>query len=328
MLLGLGAVACGGDDDADSGGDAAPAEESVLIGWSSYPADAPVIGDAIGGAKTAAKELGVEVDFALKPDANGQASDIDTLLAKGVDVLAIDPNDSNAIGPSVRKANEAGVPVVMWVGDNLGGGETETLISNDEEAGGHQIASWGFEKLGGSGEVGLVQGTKAHQAGALREEGFRRALKEYPDIELVAYGEADFQRDQANTLAADFLVKEPNVEMIFGFTDEMAKGIFSAVEAGNSDARVVGLNGDCETLESIWKGGITATLYQGWRDIGRQVVETSTAVARGEKVEAKIIMPAFVMDKAAMQEVVDGTYPDATEALTTDVKRAVASECG
>ncbi len=300
------------------------AAQDVTIGWTSYPADIPVIADAIDGGRDEAAKLGVKIEFALSAGAAAQANAVDNLLALGVDVIAIDPEDSNAIGPSVKKANEAGVPVVMWIGDNLGGGNTISLISSDEELGGYTIAKWGFEKLGGKGKIALVQGAKAHQAGLLRENGFRRAMEEFPGIEMVAYGEANWMRDRANTLAADFLTRDPDVKFIFALSDAMAKGVFAAAKLAGAVPMITGYNGDCETLNSVWSGNITATLYQGWRDIGAQVIRTSIDVANKKSVSEKIIMPTFVVDKVAMDDIIAGTYPDATDGLVADVKRAVA----
>jgi ABC-type sugar transport system substrate-binding protein len=238
-------------------------------------------------------------------------------------VIAIDPEDSKAIGPSVKKANEAGVPVVMWIGDNLGGGETETLISSDEEQGGYTIAKWGFEQLGGKGKVALVQGAKAHQAGQLRENGFRRALEEYPEIELVGYGEANWMRDRANALAADLFTRDPEIEFVVALSDAMAKGVYTAANLAGLQPKITGYNGDCETLNSVWTDKITATLYQGWRDIGAQVVRTSLDIAQGKDVPEKIVMPTFVIDNSAMERIQAGTYEGATEGLVADVERAI-----
>lgn len=298
------------------------AQKPLVIGWTSYPADAPVIGLAIDGAKTRANQTGVKIEFALAAGAAAQATAVENLLAKGIDVLAIDPEDSTAIGPSVKLANQRGVPVIMWIGDNLGGGRTVTLISSDEQRGGYAIANWGFRKLGGKGKVALIQGTKAHQAGLLRETGFRAALQKFPGVDLAAYGEANWQRDKANTLATDMLTKNPDLQMIFGFTDEMAKGIFAATKAQGKKPMVLGYNGDCETLGSIWKGQITATLYQGWREIGVKIVDTAIKVGKKQPVPKKIVMPVAVMDKAAMRSVSNGTYKGATPSLKKSVSDA------
>lgn len=297
--------------------------EDVTIGWTSYPADIPVIADAIDGGKDEAERLGVNLEFALSAGAVAQANAVDNLLALGVDVIAINPEDSRAIGPSVKKANAAGVPVVMWIGDNLGEGETVSLISSDEELGGYTIAKWGFERLGGKGRIALVQGTKAHQAGLLRENGFRRAMEEFPGIEMAAYGEANWQRDRANVLAADMLTRDPDTDFIFALSDAMAKGVYSAAKLAGATPMITGYNGDCETLNSVWEGRITATLYQGWRDIGTQVIRTSADVVKGVEVDKVIIMPTFVVDRSAMEQISAGSHGGATPGLAADVERAI-----
>lgn len=300
-------------------------QDRIRIGWTSYPADLSVIADAIEGGRAAAEELGVELEFALAAGAVAQANAVDNLLAAGIDVLAINPEDSHAIGPSVRKANELGVPVVMWIGDNLGGGETVTLISSDEEEGGYVISQWAMERVGGDGRIALVQGTKAHQAGLLRENGFQRALKEFPAIELAAYGEGNWMRDRANAVASDMLTREPELEIIIALSDDMAAGVHAAAAAAGADVLVTGYNGSCEVLKSIWDGRIEATLYQGWRDIGAEVVETSVAIARGEEVPERIVMPIFVVDRALMEEALaTGPGERFTDGLVTDVERAAA----
>jgi ABC-type sugar transport system substrate-binding protein len=267
--------------------------------------------------------MGVDLKVALSAGAAAQANAMDNLIALGVDVIGIDPEDSKAIGPSVKKANAAGIPVIMFIGDDLGGGKTVTLISSDEELGGYSIAKWAFQKIGGTGKVALVQGTKAHQAGMLRENGFRRAMKEFPGIDLAAYGEANWMDDKANTLAADMLTKDPDLKLIIALSDAMAKGVATAAKVAGATPVITGYNGDCETLSKVWTGQITATLYQGWRDIGGQVVRTGADVVAGKSVPPKIVMPTFVIDKDAMTKIEGGAATDTTPGLVSDVKRAV-----
>src|SRR5688572_9791278 len=83
-----------------SWGGASVSAQDVTVGWTSYPADIPVIADAIEGGKAEAEKLGVRLEFALSAGAAAQANAVDNLLALGVDVIAIDPEDSKAIGPS------------------------------------------------------------------------------------------------------------------------------------------------------------------------------------------------------------------------------------
>jgi ABC-type sugar transport system substrate-binding protein len=297
----------------------------VRIGWTSYPADIPVIADAIDGAKNMGKEMGVKVEFALSAGAAAQANAMDNLIALGVNIIAIDPEDSKAIGPSIKKANEANIPVIMFIGDNLGGGQTVTLISSDEEAGGYGIAKWAFTKIGGEGKVALIQGAKAHQAGLLRENGFNRALKEFPKIKVVGYGEANWMTDKANALAADILTKDPDIKLIVALSDAMAKGTAAAAKVAGLHPAITGYNGDCETLNKVWTGELTATLYQGWRDIGAKVVKTGVEIAQGRTVDKKIVMPTFVVDKPAMEKISGGSTEGVTTGLIADVKHAIGN---
>jgi len=297
--------------------------EDITIGWTSYPADLPVIADAIDGARNTGKEMGVNVEFALSAGAAAQANAMDNLIALGVDVIAIDPEDSKAIGPSIKKANEAKIPVIMFIGDNLGGGETATLISSDEEAGGYNIAKWAFTKIGGEGKVALIQGAKAHQAGLLRETGFNTALKEFPKIQVVAYGEANWQTDKANALAADMLTQNPDLKLIVALSDAMAKGTAAAAKVSGLSPAITGYNGDCEMLNKVWNGELTATLYQGWRDIGAQVVKTGVEIAKGGTVDKKIVMPTYVVDKELMEKIKGGSTDGVTAGLVNDVTRAM-----
>lgn len=299
------------------------AQDKVSVGWTSYPPDIAVIAEAVDGAKSAAEKMGVEITFAMSAGASAQANAVDSLLAAKVNVIAIDPEDSTAIGTSIKKANEMGVPVVMWIGDTVGGGETATLIASDEEAGGYQMAKWGFEKLGGKGKIALIQGAKAHQAGNLRENGFRRAMAEFPGIELAGYGEANWARDKANVLASDLLSRAPDIQVIFVLSDDMAAGVYSAVKAAGSQAMILGYNGSCKILNKIWNGEVTATLHQGWRDIGGQVIKTSHDIATGKTVEKRITMPTTVLDKQQMASISEGKA-EATEGLQTDIKNAIA----
>lgn len=302
---------------------AANSQDRIKIGWTSYPADLSVIADAIEGGKTAAEVFGVDIEFGLAAGAAAQANAVDNLLAAGVDVLAINPEDSNAIDSSVAAANRLGIPVIMWIGDNLGGGDTVTLISSDEEAGGYSISKWAMDKVGGKGRIALIQGTKAHQAGLLRENGFERAKAEFPEIELAAYGEGNWMRDRANVVASDMLTREADLGIIIAFSDDMAAGVHAAVAASGTAVPVTGYNGSCEILNSVWNGKIEATLYQGWRDIGSKVVETAVAVAKGEPVDPRIVMPTYVLDRPIMEDVLaTGAGGKYSAGLLADVQRA------
>ena len=269
--------------------------------------------------------MGAQLFEVHAPDAAGQASGIEDLFAKGIDVLAVDPNDGKAIGPLVKEANKRNIPVVMFVGQDLGGGKVASFITTDEKGGGYAISKAMFAKLGNKGEVAFIQGCICHPAGAAREAGFRKALKQTAGIKLVAYGSTNWDPVKANQLATDMLSKNPNINAFIALTDPMASAAYQAVLAtgGKNHAIVSGYNGVCSALKNIWKGTQYATLDQNWRGIGQTAVETAVAIAKGGKVPATTTLPSYVITKAAMQQVLAGKFPGQTPSLSAAVKKAV-----
>lgn len=309
-LLGAGLTACGGssnDSTSTSGGSSASSGDKLVVGISSRGWTVPPLKDAGQQAEAAAKEAGdVEIQFGFGDDGPTQVNAVQSLIAKGVDVLAIDPNDDKAIVPVVKEANEAGIPVIMWVGGSAGG-DVATTILTSEVKGGELVGDWVADRLGDRGSVALLQGQAAHPAGRQREDGFRAALKKHPGVELSNYAEGQWVRDVAETTATNFLTRTPDLNAIVALNDEMALGALTAVKARGSDALVTGYNGQCTALESVWNGDLTATLYQPFGDIGREIVKQAVKLKRGESVPATITLPEFVVDKAMMEKISDGS---------------------
>lgn len=305
-------------------GNSAIAQETLTIGFTSLGFHVPALAEARDGALARGEELGVQIEYITADDAATQHRAVENLIAKQVDVLAIDPNDSQAISEAVTLANEAGIPVVMWVGGAKSGTVASTIVSA-EQAGGYDIARWAFTALGGKGKVALLQGDKGHQAGFLREEGVRQALAEFPDIELVGYGEAKWARDIGERTASNLLTQTPDLDAIIALNDEMAHGALAAAEArGLTDLLVTGYNGQCDALKAVLDGKMAATLYQPFRDIGARVVEVAVAIGAGDDVESHIDMPAVAIDTAAAGQIAAGTSEVATPGMIASVTRAAA----
>ena len=69
------------------------------------------------GAQEAAKELGgVQVIYTgpTQPTAEAQIEVINSLIAQGVDAIAISANDKDAVVPPLKKAAQRGIKVISW----------------------------------------------------------------------------------------------------------------------------------------------------------------------------------------------------------------------
>lgn len=297
-------------------------KKTLKIGWTSTELSLPIIADLYHGGVAEAKRQKASVIGAFAPDAAGQQAAVERLLSQGVDAIVIDPNDSKAIGTAVKAANRKGVPVVMVIGNNAGGGTTVTYIGADEVGGTRRVAEAVFKKIGRKGDVAFIQGDKAHKAGADREKGFRQALKKFPDVHLVAYGSAGWDAQKAQSLALNMLNRNPKLAAIITAYDAMAQGALAAVQSSGSKALVTGIDGECPTVNLIWKGTqIYATLDELWAQIGEIATKQAIRAIKKRAVPKRIVTPSYVMTRSAMQSVLSGKFPKSTSTLKTQIRK-------
>ncbi len=117
-------------------------------------------------------------------DAAGQLEDVRNLIAAGVDAIIVNPVSPDAINDALAEAVEAGIVVVavdMGVTQ-----EGAYLMANDQEEYGYLGAKWLFEQVGGEGDIVYMRGIAGAQADTDRDNGFKRALEEFPGITVVA----------------------------------------------------------------------------------------------------------------------------------------------
>ena len=318
ILSGLALTACGGgDDDAATG-------EQIVIGWP-FPVFVPALEEVREAAFAEADKIGnVSFEFASPFDPAAQASAIENLLAKQVDALIIQPWDATAIVPSIAKANEAGVPVIIWLSESEGG-EIASTVNTGEMDGGFQIAEWLGTRLNGEGQVALLQGDANHPAGRAREDGVREALANFPGIELAGYDSAGWVADVGERVSTNLLTATPELNAIIALNDEMAFGALKAVEGRDRQGQtlVTGYNGQCSGLAAVWNGEMEATLYQPWRDFGRTTVALAVQAVRGETVPERVDLDAEVIDKPRMEAIHDGTATDVGDGVRRSVEVAI-----
>jgi ribose transport system substrate-binding protein len=116
-------------------------------------------------------------------DAAGQLSDIRDLIAKNVDAIVFNPNDSKALNPALQEAKAAGIKTVS-VDAYVTDPDTYNLYNNQVEYA-KLGAKWLFDKMGGKGTVYYMRGFAGHPADTDRDKGFKEVLAQYPNIKVV-----------------------------------------------------------------------------------------------------------------------------------------------
>src|SRR5882724_4761347 len=113
-----------------------------------------------------------------------QIADIRNLISAGANIVIINPSDRKALNPVIKQAADRGIVVVAV--DQAVSAPEAYVLTNDQVAYGRVGATWLFEHLKGKGNVVEMRGIDGVPADADRHEGFMAALKNYPDIKVVA----------------------------------------------------------------------------------------------------------------------------------------------
>jgi ribose transport system substrate-binding protein len=136
-------------------------------------------------------------------DAAGQLEDIRNLISAGVDALIVNPSDPAGIQAALAEATAAGIVVVVV--DQSVTEPSAYILQNDQEQYAYLGAKWLFEQIGGEGDVVYMRGAAGASADSDRDRGFKRALEEFPDVNVVQETFTGWQQDQGKQQILDFI---------------------------------------------------------------------------------------------------------------------------
>ncbi|WP_130863043.1 ribose ABC transporter substrate-binding protein RbsB [Bacilliculturomica massiliensis] len=278
-------AACGnsGGDSGNGGGE----EGGATIGLVVSTLNNPFFVDLRDGAQAKADELGATlVVLDSQDDSATEMSNVEDLITQKVDLIMINPTDSDAVGSAVASANDANIPVIT-LDRAANSGEVVAHIASDNVAGGEMAGKYIVDLLGGKGKVVELEGIPGASAARDRGEGFNKAL-EGTDIEVVARQTANFDRAQGLSVMENILQAQPEINAVFAHNDEMALGAVEAIKASGRDIIVVGFDATDDALAAVKAGDMAATVQQLPKEIGAKGVEAAVKVINGETVDASI----------------------------------------
>lgn len=244
------------------------------------------------GAQQKASELGHElIVLDSGNDAARELSNVEDALSRDIDLLMMNPTDSDAAASGVRAANARDIPVIT-LDRSANGGDVAAHIASDNVAGGKLAGEFIADQIGGDGNVVQLEGVPGASATRDRGEGFTAAIEAAQGIELVATQPANFNRSEGLNVMENLLQAHPDIDAVFAQNDEMALGAQRALAAGNKqDLVLVGFDGTDAGIQAVEDGKMAATVAQQPARIGELGVTTADKLLKGERVEANIPVP-------------------------------------
>ncbi|HEX4836104.1 MAG TPA: ribose ABC transporter substrate-binding protein RbsB [bacterium] len=277
-----------------------PAAGRPTVGLAISTLNNPFFVDLRDGAQAAAAKAGVTlIVLDAQNDPAKQASSVEDLIAKKVSAVIINPTDSDAIVPTVKKLNAAKIPVIT-VDRAANGGTVAAHIASDNVAGGRMAAGYVGTRLKGKGNVVMLEGIAGSSAARDRGKGFRAGLAAFPGIKIVASQTADFDRAKGLSVMENVLQAQKKIDAVFAQNDEMALGAIQAIAAAKREKEmfVVGFDAIADALKAVDEGKMAATIAQQPKVMGQLAVQAASTLLKGGKEPKFTAVPLKLVTKS------------------------------
>ncbi|NLB54348.1 MAG: substrate-binding domain-containing protein [Lentisphaerae bacterium] len=253
------------------------------------------------------KNIGAGVDYVWTnagDDSAKQLMDAENLIAMGVDILIISPNQEEPLDPVIDIATAAGVPLIVidrsLVRAPGEGTYVSNITQNYAESGAYQAAyilEW-LRAINGEykGNVVEIQGIIGASTVTDQYVGLRAILQHYPDVKIIATAAGDYARHGGREVMEDFLERfgPGEIDLIVTHNDDMALGALEAIEAARRtellDGRILGKDQQVKFVEDILAGrGLMTTECPPF--YGKYAITAAIRYLNGEELEPIIHLP-------------------------------------
>ncbi len=233
------------------------------------------------GAQAAAKAVGAELVYqgAAEWNVSLQVPVLDAVIAKKPDAIMIAPTDKVQLIAPLKKAHDAGIPIVCvdtFIGTGVfqtGSGDADfpiSYVASDNVLGGRMAARALAEAIGQKGKVYVSNVKPGISTTDQREEGFKDEMKKYSGVQIL---ETQFNDDDANKAAAQVQAvfgRVPDLAGVFGANlfsaSGTANGVTQAGQAGK--IKIAGFDAPESIVPQLKDGTFTLTIAQHPAEIG------------------------------------------------------------
>jgi len=215
------------------------------------------------------------------------------------DAIIFNPTDVDRLAEPFRMIDALRIPVVNVV-NRAYYADRSVFVGADDELVGYATAKYLFDAMGGHGRVAVLEGPSTAVTSVDRSRGFARALRERPDIVVVATADGKYLQPEGEAQMRAILSKERVIDGVLAANDSMALGALQALEAAGRalGVKVVGINGVPEAIDSIEAGRMLATEnYSGFL-LGCISGFAAVRELRGLPVPHTINLPVEMIDRA------------------------------
>lgn len=243
--------------------------------------------------KNYAKSLNdVEVEYVdSKNDSNTELSHVKTFISQKVDVIVVQPVDTDLSKPVTDIAKAAKVPIMSISRPFENQNDAVSYVSSDSKQAAKLEMEYLAKKMHFKGNVAIMMGTMGQEQQRFRTQGFHNVIAKYPGMKIVAEQTADWDRAKGTALMEEWLQPGKKIDAVASSNDEMAIGALKAIEVSGKLGKITvgGTDATPEALDYLKSGKLAVTVFQNATELGQCTIKTAVKVAKGENVEKTVI---------------------------------------
>lgn len=234
----------------------------------------------------------------------------DTFGELGIEIVAV--TDATATADAYKQAAAAGIKIVFMDQRANGleaGKDYVSVVSADNYGNGYASGTVLGDALGGKGKVAMVYYDANFAPTNQRDEGFRDAMKNYPDIEIVT--EQGFTDESGCAEQGDAILTQfPNIDGIYASWDVPMEGVLSAVRAAGMEGKVTLACNDLgnNVAREIASGNIAGGGAQMPYDQGVAEAKLAALALLGEETPSYVAVPAETVTHENVLEAYTDVY--------------------
>ncbi len=243
--------------------------------------------------------------FDAKGDTQAESQIVTNAIAQKAKVIFVNPNDINAIVPSLMKAKQAGVVVGMFSSDLPPANQKfrDFFAGVNDTMAGQQAAQAFIKQFPNGAKIVEIGGQAGHDAQIKRHDGFNGAIKG-TKIQVIDYKACtQWSTAEALTIMENMAVKHgKEIQGVFVHWDNGATGVIQAAKAaGLANLFIVGVDGNRAGYVQVKNGDQSVSIAQDFVLMAKTDLGLARDVLAKKKVEPINWVPLAVIDKDSVK---------------------------
>lgn len=232
---------------------------------------------------------------------------VNNCISQGMKAIFLNPNDINAIVPSVKDAQEAGIVVGLFSADLAEENHQyrSFFCGVDDTMAGEEVAKAFINNFPDGAKIVEIGGQSGHDAAIKRHDGFDKGIAG-SNVEVLEFrSPTQWAADQAMTIMEDMITSYgDDIEGVFCHWDIGATGCIEALEAAGmmDDIFLVGVDGNKAGFGQVKAGLQDVTISQNFTNMAKKSMEVARAVIDGEDFEEFNFIPLDVITQDNIDE--------------------------